>query len=70
MIEILKMSLNYGVALFFAVLFYMDFRKKIENLNKTITNDLFHIIEQDSRNTTEVKDAIKELTAEIRKMKT
>ena len=70
MIEILKMSLNYGVALFFAVLFYMDFRKKIENLNKTITNDLFHIIEQDSRNTTEVKDAIKELTAEIRKMTT
>jgi len=69
MIEILKLSLNYGVALFFAVLFYMDFRKKIASLDKTITNDLFHIIQEDSKNTKAVTEAIKELTSEIRGMK-
>ena len=82
MIEILKMSLNYGVALFFAVLFYMDFRKKIASLDKTITNDLFHIIQEDSKNTKatgeimkEVRDtniqtteAIKALIVEIRRI--
>lgn len=68
MIEILKMTLNYGVALFFAVLFYMDFRKKIVSLDKTISNDLFHIIREDSKNTIAVKDAIKDLTVEIRRM--
>jgi len=68
MIEILKLSLNYGVALFFAVLFYMDFRKKIMSLDRTITNDLFHIIEKDLENTIAVKDAIKDLTVEIKKM--
>jgi len=67
-IEILKMTLNYGVALFFAVLFYMDFRKKIVSLDKTISNDLFHIIREDSKNTIAVKDAIKDLTVEIRRM--
>jgi len=67
-IEILKMALNYGVALFFAVLFYMDFRKKIVSLDKTISNDLFHIIREDSKNTIAVKDAIKDLTVEIRRM--
>ena len=69
MLEILKMTLNYGVALFFAVLFYLDFRKKIDKLDKTITNDLFHIIEKDSENTLAVKGAIENLTIEIRKIK-
>ena len=86
MIEILKFILNYkeaGVALFFAVLFYFDFRKKIISLDHTISNDLFHIIYEDSKNTIatgevmkevrdtniQTKEAIKDLTIEIKKMK-
>ena len=41
MIEILKMLAEYkeaGVALFFAVLFYMDMRKKVISLDGHITN--------------------------------
>ena len=71
MIEIFKMVLQYkeaGVALLFAILFYMDFRKKIASLDKTITNDLFHIIEKDSENTKDVKGAIENLTVEIKRM--
>ncbi len=39
MIEILKLILNYkeaGVALFFAVLFYVDMRKTINKMNGSI----------------------------------
>lgn len=68
MVEILKMTMNWGFPAFFCILFYWDFRKKITNLDKTITNDLFHIIEKDSENTIAVKDAIEDLTVEIRKM--
>ena len=53
MIEILKMCLNYGVALFFAVLFYMDFRKKIDRMEKTV--------DKDSANTAEVNKTMKGL---------
>lgn len=48
MTEIFKVMLQYkeaGVALFFAILFYFDFRKKIMSLDKTITNHLTHAIE-------------------------
>ena len=41
MIEILKLVLDNkeaGIALFFAVLFYMDMRKKVVNLDGHITN--------------------------------
>ena len=68
MIEILKITMNWGFPAFFCILFYWDFRKKITSLDKTITNDLFHIIEKDSENTIAVKDAIEDLTVEIRKM--
>ena len=46
MIEILKLILNYkeaGVALFFAVLFYVDMRKKINILNGSVTKMDGHI---------------------------
>ena len=44
MIEILKMIAEYkeaGVALFFAMLFYMDMRKKVNKMDGHITN---HVI--------------------------
>ena len=46
MIEIIKIALNYkeaGVALFFAVLFYVDMRKKINSLNGAVTKMDGHI---------------------------
>lgn len=45
MLEILKMALNNSVALFFAVLFYLDFRKKINSLDNTISNHLTHALD-------------------------
>lgn len=66
--SILKMAANWGFPAFIAILFYVDFRKKIDGLDKLIRNDLFHIIEEDSKNTKDVKDAIKDLTLEIARM--
>ena len=68
MLEILKLVANWGFPAVMCILFYYDFRKKIMSLDKTISNDLFHIIEKDSENTIAVKNAIQELTVEIRKI--
>lgn len=43
--EIFKVMLNYkeaGVALFFALLFYMDMRKKVDKLDGHVRNDVLH----------------------------
>lgn len=71
MLEILKMIANYkeaGVALFFAMLFYLDFRKKVISLDKTISNELVHTIKEqgktikkDAENTERVEKAIDRL---------
>lgn len=49
-----------------------DNTEKVEEtmnkLDHTIRNDLFHVIEADSKNTIAVKDAIKDLTIEIKRM--
>ena len=68
MIEILKLTLNWGFPAFFCILFYWDFRKKIISLDKTITNDLVHIIKKDSENTEKVEKAIDKLTDEISRL--
>ena len=68
MIEIIKIAANWGFPAVMCILFYYDFRKKVISLDKTISNDLFHIIEKDAENTLAVKDAIKDLTVEIRRM--
>lgn len=82
MIEILKMTMNWGFPAFFCILWYFDLRKKMAGLTTVITNDLVHVIAKDSENTAkvekvmvEVKEvgvltytAINNLTAEIRRM--
>ena len=68
MIETIKIFANWGFPAAMCVLFYWDFRKKIDKLDRTITNDLFHIIKEDSKNTKEVKEAITGLRIEIAKM--
>ena len=43
--EIFKILLNYkeaGVALFFALLFYIDMRKKVDKLDGHVRNDVLH----------------------------
>ena len=63
MIEILKIALNYkeaGVALFFAILFYMDMRKKINGMNGSVTTLDGHI-------TNHVITALKDIKVSIDK---
>ena len=73
MFELLKMTLNYGVALFFAVLFYCDFRKKIDKLDTTIGNHLTHalqanteITKKDSESSERVERAVNEMSSDIK----
>ena len=63
MLEILKMALNNSVALFFAVLFYLDFRKKINSLDNTISNHLTHALEKN----TEITQKDAESTEKVEK---
>lgn len=72
MIEILKMSFNYGVGLVFAILFYMDFRKKIASLDNTISNKLSDALDNNtkatkdsSENSKKVEIAVSELNIKI-----
>lgn len=61
MIEILKIALQYkeaGVALFFAILFYMDMRKKINSMNGAVTKMDNHI-------TNHVVTALKDIKVSI-----
>lgn len=44
MLEILKITMNWGFPAFFCILFYIDFRRKINSLDKVIRNDLVHTI--------------------------
>lgn len=78
MIEILKIALEYkeaGVALLFALLFYFDFRKKVVKMEKTVKKDSDNT-EKMEKTVSGLKSviqnglihAIKNLTAEIRKM--
>jgi hypothetical protein len=67
------MTLNYGVALFFAVLFYCDFRRKIDKLDTTIGNHLTHalqantdITKEDSESSKRVERAVNEMSSDIK----
>ena len=65
MLEILKMALNNSVALFFAVLFYLDFRKKINSLDNTISNHLTHALNENTAVTKEDAESGKRVEVAI-----
>ena len=73
MLEILKMALNYkeaGVALFFAVLFYMDFRKKIASLDNTISNKLSDALDNNTKATKDNSDNSKKVEIAVNELNT
>jgi len=66
--EALKAISNYGFPIVMCLLMYFGLVKKTDKLNRLIENDLVHVIEEDSKNTKEVKTSIDKLTIEIAKM--
>ena len=51
MIEILKMTMNWGFPAFFCILWYFDLRKKTISLDNTISNHLTHALEANTKAT-------------------
>ena len=51
MLEILKLTANWGFPAFFCILFYWDFRNKISSLDKVISNHLTHALEANTEAT-------------------
>jgi hypothetical protein len=71
MLEIFKVILQYkeaGVALFFAVLFYMDFRKKITPLDNTISNKLSDALDNNTKATKDSSDNSKKVEIAVNEL--
>ena len=59
MIEILKMTLNWGFPAFFCILWYWDLRRKTISLDNAISNHLTHALEANTKATKECSESNK-----------